>query len=112
MLLLSILATDLPLEITVPVIHEDVYWKRCYEGRWPNQLPKNIKEDVSFPMYTSTTRSSSIETIDSNTNKSQSTFQTNDLSFTKTWKDYYLEMHIKEYLEYLRPEEYEPEKVC
>lgn len=114
LLLLGILATNLPLEITVPIIHEDVYWKRCYEERWPKQLPRNVTEDFIFPMYSST--SSRSETVDSsNTNHSESALQNNDLSSgikTKTWKHYYLEMHLKEFLEYLRPEEYEPEAVC
>lgn len=115
LLLLNVLATDLPLEITVPIIHEDVYWRRCYEKRWPKQLPKNVANEVTFPMCSSNTSSRSETVIDdSHTNHSEDVSPIiNNLSCfeTKTWKHYYLEMHVKVFLEYLRPEEYEPEKV-
>lgn len=116
LLLLDVLATDLPLEITVPIIHEDVYWRRCYEERWPKQLPEHVASEVNFPICSSNTSSRTDNVIDdSRTSHTEDVSPIiNDLSCgfeTKTWKHYYLEMHVKDFLEKLRPEEYESEKV-
>lgn len=108
---MELLPTDLPLELTVPIIYEDVYWKRCYLERWPRALPKNISEDVTYPIYASTTSSTTVSVIDG-INEVSDILETEAVFYVKkTWKHFYLEMHFREFLELLPPEEYEPEKV-
>lgn len=108
LLLLDVLPTELSLESTVPIIHEDVYWKRCYEERWPKQLPNDII--YSTHACRSSTPSSTDKTI-THYNAHKSEYVSKIVDDIRTWKCCYLEMHVKEVLENLRPEDYEPEEV-
>lgn len=124
LLLLDLLPVDLPLELTVKNIYEDVYWKKCYYSKWPKLLPKDPPEENSFPAtvsQSSSGTSSSVEIIATNGNNRQ--YKSKEINSSleiveseqnknrKTWKHYYLEMHLKEFLENLRPEEFGCEKV-
>lgn len=39
--LLELLSTDLPFELSVPLLDEEYYWERCYLERWPDLSPPN-----------------------------------------------------------------------
>lgn len=132
-LLLDILETDLPLKLTIPKIPDDVYWKRCYLEKWPRQQPVNVRPiEISeiFRGDGSRRLSSTFSVNGSNGStggrNSMSGSQSSQLSQEprkivgntknidydkRTWKEYYIEMYLKEYLENMKPEEYDAEKV-
>lgn len=139
--LLDILPTDLPLPLTVTHIAYDCYWLRCYQNRWPQKPPigrnfseienltQDRKEVVDFSSSLTlnnrtesnksleesnkhkSTGGNSRESIKSSPSSAVSSRTIKNESRLKTWKELYLEMHIKEYLENLEPENYNPEKV-
>lgn len=91
------LSVSLPLDLTIPRIHEDIYWKRCYLHRWPTLLPKNSPGDNMHP---------------ENTSSSLTYTSKLDIKFEKkTWKHHYVEMHLQDFFENLAPEEYDIDKV-
>lgn len=99
--LLDVLATDdIQLEVSVPIIDEDLYWKRCYERRWPKHMPENYLQDVAYHI-----RSFSDGITEFNNQKSED-------DFSRTWKHHYLEMYVKELLEHLNLEQCALEAVC
>nr|XP_015836066.1 PREDICTED: T-complex-associated testis-expressed protein 1 isoform X2 [Tribolium castaneum] len=104
--LLNILPTDLPLALTVPKIHDDIYWKRCYLQRWPKVIPENVSLDVQINeiVKVSNSRKSSEESERSRKSSAEA-------GFKRTWKECFLEIHICEYLEKLKPEKYDAEKI-
>ncbi|KAJ8913522.1 hypothetical protein NQ315_017073 [Exocentrus adspersus] len=120
-LLLDILDTNLPLKLTVPRIPDDVYWRKCYLEKWPKQLPDKVKP-VEFTEIFRDTRKLSSACSDGNGRISRrssqaslgkiktKTFISKD-SDKKTWKQCYLEMYLKDYLENLKPENYDAKKM-
>lgn len=100
--LLDLLSTNLPISLTIPRINDDIYWKKCFKNRWPTlSTPKHCNEevDVNFSIVrtnfsTNSSRRSSLKTQTS-----------------RSWKECYIETHVKEYLENLRCEDYDAEKI-
>ncbi|XP_039282090.1 dynein regulatory complex subunit 5 [Nilaparvata lugens] len=45
---LEILRTDLPVHLTVPVIEDGVYWKRCCDDNWPDETINLTKSETSW----------------------------------------------------------------
>uniref|UniRef100_A0AAR5Q2L6 Uncharacterized protein n=1 Tax=Dendroctonus ponderosae TaxID=77166 RepID=A0AAR5Q2L6_DENPD len=90
LLLLDILAETVPLELAVSHINDEVYWEKCYLNRWPNKLPKD------------TAKSRSSKTTGA---------QTGNKLEANAWKKYYCEMHLRDYLESLKPENYNPVEI-
>lgn len=118
LLLLDLLPLDLPLELAVKHIYEDVYWKRCYYSKWPKTLPKDPPEENIFPSIVShSSSSSSSETaVNGNNHKNNlkdhlGSVKDGQNNKPKSWKHYYLEMYLREFLQNLKPEEYDSEKV-
>lgn len=133
MSLLDILPTDLPLHLTVNNITYDCYWLRCYRARWPNKPPlgrnfsevenllqrkedtRNVtsspqnNESIRAPNNHSTLKTSSEKSTGSNS--LNSSVISAKINGEKSWKELYLEMHLREYLENLEPENYDPEQV-
>ncbi|KAL3281064.1 hypothetical protein HHI36_004288 [Cryptolaemus montrouzieri] len=103
--LLNILPVDLPLELTVSKIEDNIYWKKCSLNKWPTQMPRNV---INKRMFAFPTRSDKNESLDATSLGSE-----DDLVYIaeKSWKQYYLENYIKEFLEKLQPEQYDPEKL-
>ncbi|XP_044267221.1 dynein regulatory complex subunit 5-like [Tribolium madens] len=105
-LLLNILPTDLPLTLTVPKIDGDVYWKRCYLQKWPKSIPENVSLDVQINEIVKVSNSRKSSEESERSRKSSTTEH-----FKRTWKECFLETHICEYLEKLKPEDYDAEKI-
>lgn len=128
----DILSTSLPLALTIPKISDDIYWKRCYVERWPTKLPKDIadieieeivklndirkcssvysikengEDDRAHESVKDSRRSSRVSAVCTSRKKDD------NMTDNKTWKEYYIEMHIKEFFENLSPENYNAEKV-
>ncbi|XP_044750313.1 dynein regulatory complex subunit 5-like [Coccinella septempunctata] len=119
-ILLNILPTNLPLCITVPIINDNFYWKKSALERWPHLMPTNVTECDMFTFPSKAIEKKSFDCDDENISDTSlytenSSEKTGVFTETKSWKQYYLENHIKEYLEKLQPEEYDPEemkKIC
>lgn len=117
--LLDILSTDLPLSITIAKINENIYWQRCYKKRWPKELPHQVKAVEIFEIvHSNDIRKSSLVYSSKGSDRSGSSRNstTNRKSnYTdiekKTWKQCYIEMHVRDYLEKLKPEQYNAEEV-
>lgn len=105
------LPCDLPLELTVPNIREDVYWKRCLLNRWPKVHRSCVDEDNVFPLHPSKRIAISQSNNENDNTKHRRAYDQNGISY-RSWKSRYLEMHVQEYLERLAPEEYDTEKVA
>lgn len=114
-LLLNILSTDLPLTMTVPKIGDDIYWKRCYLQKWPKIISENVATDVQI--NESVKVNNSRKSSNDNNNGTDTSIKSRKSSmeeepFKRSWKECFLEAHIREYLEKLKPEDYDAEKVC
>ncbi|KAJ8981722.1 hypothetical protein NQ317_003787 [Molorchus minor] len=125
-LLIDILPTHLPLHLTIPKINDDMYWMRCYAERWPLNLPHDVKPLEIFEVL----RSNNTRTLSNSCNgnnahgKSSTRGSTTNVAKIESrdklkrnnpdqrnWKEFYIEMHMKEYLESLKPEQYDAEKM-
>lgn len=117
--LLDILSTDLPLNLTIPTINENVYWKRCYIHRWPKSIPHRVedieiletvisKNHQKFNSVSTAKDSDSGSSRSSTGKKRRSSYHSNR---KKSWKEWYVEMYVREYLEKQKPENYDAEKV-
>ncbi|RZC32807.1 NLRC3-like [Asbolus verrucosus] len=114
-LLLNILSTNLPLKLTVPKISDDIYWKRCYLDRWPKLLPQDVHLDFQMSeivkVHSNNSRKSS--DVGNSNSKSRASSKSRHSSVVqqnsneRTWKGCFLETHIREYLEKLKPECYD-----
>ncbi|XP_066143294.1 dynein regulatory complex subunit 5 [Euwallacea fornicatus] len=129
-LLLDLLSVELRLELTIPKINDEVYWRKCCVHRWPNKVADIKTRTEAIGAVRDGTHESN-EGFESNasdhtTNKpassgSGSLSRTSQKSSLKgnaqgrqqgnTWKKFYCEMHVKDHFENLKPEEYSPEKV-
>ncbi|XP_050306843.1 dynein regulatory complex subunit 5-like [Anthonomus grandis grandis] len=127
-LLLDLLPESLPLELTIPRISDEVYWKKCYLIRWPKKVAK-IKEDFGYLSHivrngvnvlnedfiSEQLGSKNGKSSASGSKRSKPSRKYSDISTERpvgrTWKKIYCEMHVKDYLERLRPEDYNPEKI-
>ncbi|XP_045471981.1 dynein regulatory complex subunit 5-like [Harmonia axyridis] len=124
-MLLNILPTNLPLHLTVPIIKDNIYWKKCALLRWPQKMPMNITDSGMFIFNSPNSKEEKHEDKEDlqvdgeksyNSEIDESSSVNSLLPYDrKTWKEYYLENHIKEYLEKMEPAEYDPEqmkKIC
>lgn len=116
--MLDILSVDLPLKLTVPLIEEDVYWRRCFINKWPKKIPFDVAEVESYEIVKiSSSRKSSInESISSRRSSRRSSKEERrksslNLEQKRSWKECFFEMYVKEYLETMKPENYDAEKV-
>lgn len=116
--LLDILSTDLPLKLTIPKIDENVFWRRCYIQRWPQSLPHEVQDiEISEIVHCHDVRKySNVFSARNSVIGPSSRIPTplkrrRRITGKKSWKDCYIEMHIREYLENLKPENYDAEKV-
>ncbi|KAJ3654632.1 hypothetical protein Zmor_013807 [Zophobas morio] len=112
-LLLDILPTELPLGLTIPKINDDIYWKRCYLQRWPKLIPENVSLDIQISEIVKVNNGSrkSSTTNSASSQRSRKSSQEQQKSNKRTWKECFLEMHLREYLEKLKPEDYDAEKI-
>ncbi|XP_066255161.1 dynein regulatory complex subunit 5 [Euwallacea similis] len=130
-LLLDVLPVELKLELTIPKINDEVYWKKCCVHRWPKKVPdiktqteaieivrEGIRENKGFfsnvsDRHTTNKSASSSSNSSSRKTSGKSSLKGNaqEQQQVKTWKKFYCEMHVKDYLENLKPEEYNPEKI-
>ncbi|GJQ82478.1 hypothetical protein Trydic_g14469 [Trypoxylus dichotomus] len=141
MSLLDILPTTLPLNLTAGHIAYDCYWLRCYRDRWPKKPPigrnfseiESLQQEKKQVLTYSSSLSSDNSEIGDRSSKTGSSEKLSKVSSQyskesspssplsrntaqneetlKTWKEFYFEMHIKEYLENLEPENYDGEKI-
>lgn len=119
--LLDILSTDLPLSLTIPKINENVYWRRCYIQRWPKNIPFHVQdvEIVEIVHCNDIRKRSSVYSVKDTESGSGSRISTatkrklsNDQDNSKkSWKIWYVEMHIREYFENLKPTNYDAQMV-
>ncbi|XP_068904542.1 dynein regulatory complex subunit 5-like [Tenebrio molitor] len=111
--LLNILSTDLPQNLTIPRINDDIYWKRCYLKKWPKLIPENVSTDVQINeivrVNNGSRKSSTANSVASPRSKKSSLQQQNPNQ--RNWKECFLEMHLRDYLEKLKPEDYDAEKI-
>lgn len=108
-MLLNILPTNLPLELVVSKVNDNIYFKKCAIERWYHLIPINIKEKNMF-IFNSTELKKE-EPLE-NTEIKEYSIKNDDLfTESKNWKEHYLENHMREYLENLKPEDYDPEQV-
>ncbi|KAK9888881.1 hypothetical protein WA026_001102 [Henosepilachna vigintioctopunctata] len=113
-MLLSLLPEDLPLELTVPRIPDNMYWKKCYLKKWPSCLIRNVIDKDMFLLPSSLVardEHSSLQNVEISSTNSDEYSVKNEFSQLKTWKQHYLENYMKEMLENLDPVKYDPEEI-
>lgn len=131
--LLDLLPTNLPLHLTVPRIDSDIFWLRCYKERWPLAPPKgkrfsetvqlNVEdntnsEETHFDEQNSREESSKEndngESVCSDKKSIRSRIIEGTVSKRRgeaSWKQCFLEEHLRETLESTEPGRYNVEKV-
>lgn len=110
--LVDILPCDLPLYLTVPIVNDDNYWRRCYIDKWP-KAPKPYVEDETLVFEK--IESNGLDEMDDTSVMVKSSSEI-DVSVRehfgpKKWKSHFLERYIQEYLENLNPEDYNQDYV-
>lgn len=99
-----------------------MYWKRCYLSKWSQKLPILSEAENQFSHIVKYQGVSSPKgNFDKTSLVLKETIKTCAVKVgeellvkggqKRTWKKCFCEMHVKDYLKNLRPEEYNPEKV-
>ncbi|KAF7270060.1 dynein regulatory complex subunit 5-like [Rhynchophorus ferrugineus] len=128
-LLLDLLSENLPLEVTIPRINDEIYWKKCFLKRWPKKYPP-LKTNVPLQQFIRNSLNEANEEFLKETLQKESSNQQSQVGSRRSsrtscgtssvkseivndisWKRLYVETHVQEYLESLEPERYNPEKM-
>ena len=100
-ILLETLPTDLPLDLTVPLLADGIYWKRSSQDRWDSVCNIRIVQKCEILMRGKIRNPSFFYILQMNY----------VCDYGNSWKRLYLERHLQEYIESLVVEEYNQKNV-
>ena len=132
--LLDLLPANLPLDLTVPRITFDIFWLRCYKERWPLAPPKGKSFSETAQLDVENNANSEEETHSDEQDSKRRSLEDNDGegtacgdensivsrinegTFSKkrgetSWRQCFLEQHLRETLEATEPDNCDVEKV-